>query len=91
MLVFVAAVDHGYWGVIGCAVIGAAAGFYYYFKVILAIYTAEGTTDEPVNVSIASKAIATALAVVIVVLGLYPKPLQKVLAAPAGGTLVQIR
>ena len=69
-----------------CAVIGAAAGFYY-FKVILAIYTAEGAAEEPVNVSIASKAIATALAAVILILGLYPRPLQKVLAAPAGGSV----
>lgn len=91
MLVFVSAVDHGYWGVIGCAVIGAAAGFYYYFKVILAIYTTEGATDEPVNVSLASKAIATALAAVILILGLYPRPLQKVLAAPAGGAVASAK
>jgi len=80
MLVFISAIDHGYWGVIGCAIIGAAAGFYYYFKVILAIYTTEGAPDEPLKVSLSSKAIATALAVVIIVLGLYPKPLQNVLS-----------
>jgi len=84
MLVFVAAVDHGYWGVIGCAIIGAAAGFYYYFKVILAIYTTEGATEEPLKVSTASKGIAVALAVVIVALGINPKPLQKVLSSSAG-------
>ena len=55
MLVFIAAVDHGYWGVIGCAIIGAAAGFYYYFKVILAIYTTEGAAEEPLQVSTSSK------------------------------------
>ena len=37
------------------------------------------------HVSIASKAIATALAAVILIPGLYPRPLQKALAAlPAG-------
>ncbi|MEQ1934164.1 MAG: hypothetical protein ABL962_09855, partial [Fimbriimonadaceae bacterium] len=78
-----AAVDHGYWGVIGCAIIGAAAGFYYYFKVILAIYTSEGAAEEPLQVSVSSQAIAVGLAVVIVVLGLYPKPLQKLLTSSA--------
>jgi NADH-quinone oxidoreductase subunit N len=63
--------------------IGAAAGFYYYFKVILAIYTSEGATEEPLKVSISSKTIAVALAVVIIVLGLYPKPLQKLLTSSA--------
>ena len=87
MLVFVAAVDHGYWGVIGCAIIGAAAGFYYYFKVILAIYTTEGAAEEPLKVSLSSKAIAIALAVVIIVLGLYPRPLQKVLASASNAAV----
>ena len=70
------------------AIIGAAAGFYY-FKVILAIYTTEGATEEPLKVSISSKAIAVTLAVVIIVLGLYLKPLQKVLAS-AGAVPVAI-
>lgn len=69
------------------AFIGAAAGFYYYFKVILAIYTAEGATEEPRKVSNASKGIAVALAVVIVALGVNPKPLQKVLAALASRSM----
>ena len=87
MLVFVAAIDHGYWGVIGCAIIGAAAGFYYYFKVILAIYTSEGAAEEPLQVSVASKGIAVALAVVIVVLGLYPRPLQKLLTSSGAASV----
>lgn len=85
MLVFISAVDHGYWGVIGCAIIGAAAGFYYYFKVILAIYTSEGTTEGSLKLSPLSQGIAIALAVVIIFLGVNPKPLQKVLAAPVAG------
>ncbi len=84
MLVFIAAVDHGYWGVIGCAVVGAAAGFYYYFKVILAIYTNEGSAEEPLRLSIASQAIATSLAIVIVFLGIYPRPLQMALVSSTG-------
>lgn len=78
MLVFIALVDHQYWFALACAVIGAAAGFYYYFRVILAMYTpAEGT--QPVAMSLPARAGALALGLAIVALGVYPKPLQAVL------------
>ncbi len=78
MLVFVALVDHQFWFALGCAVVGAAAGFYYYFRVILAMYTPlEGT--KPVVMSLPARAGAVVLGLAIVVLGVYPKPLQNVL------------
>ncbi|MEZ5384929.1 MAG: NADH-quinone oxidoreductase subunit N [Prosthecobacter sp.] len=81
LFVFLGLADHGYWGALSCAVIAAAAGFYYYFKTILAMYSIEGTDTPALTISTASKVVAGALAVVILVLGVYPKPLQKVLAA----------
>lgn len=84
LFVFLGLADHGYWGALTCAVIAAATGFYYYFKTILAMYTTEGTDVAALNISAASKAVAGLLAVVILVLGVYPRPLQKVLTpAPA--------
>jgi NADH-quinone oxidoreductase subunit N len=84
LFVFLGLADHGYWGALTCAVIAAAAGFYYYFKTILAMYTTEGADTPALTFSAATKAVAGVLAVIIIVLGVYPKPLQKVLApAPA--------
>lgn len=71
--------DHGYWGALSCALIAAAAGFYYYFKTVLAMYTTEGTDTSALSISTASKAVAGVLAVIILILGVYPKPLQQVL------------
>ncbi len=82
MLVFIAATDHGYWGIIGCAVLSAAAGFYYYFKVILAVYNVEGAADESLRIATASKVMALALVACILVIGVYPRPLQRLLSPP---------
>jgi NADH-quinone oxidoreductase subunit N len=81
LFVFLGLADHGYWGALSCAVIAAAAGFYYYFKTILAMYTTEGVETTTLTLSTASKAVAGVLAVIILILGVYPKPLQKVLSS----------
>ncbi len=83
LFVFLGLADHGYWGALSCAVIAAAAGFYYYFKTILAMYTVQGSDTPALNISLASKVVAGALAAVILIFGVYPKPLQKVLANDA--------
>jgi NADH-quinone oxidoreductase subunit N len=72
-------VDHAYWGALTCAVIGAAAGFYYYFKTILAMYSSDSGTAGSLSLSIYSKTGAVVLALIIVVLGVFPRPLQSML------------
>ncbi len=92
MLVFITAVDHGYWGATACAIIGAAAGFYYYFKVILAVYsTSENASEERITLTPTAKTIATALALSIIVLGVFPRPIQSVLAPAPGSQLAPAR
>jgi NADH-quinone oxidoreductase subunit N len=89
LFVFLGLADHGYWGALSCAVIAAAAGFYYYFKTILAMYTTEGVETTTLTLSTASKAVAGLLAVIILILGVYPKPLQKVLTPPAAAVVAK--
>ncbi len=81
LFVFLGLADHGYWGALSCAIIAAAAGFYYYFKTILAMYTTEGTDVPALTFSVPAKAVAGALALAILILGVYPKPLQSVLTS----------
>lgn len=84
LFVFLSLIDQAYWGALVCAAIGAAAGFYYYFRTILAIHSPEASpASEPLNLNAATKIGTVALALAIVVLGLYPKPLQQVLSKPA--------
>ena len=81
LFVFLGLADHGFWGALICAIIAAAAGFYYYFKTILAMYNTEGTDVPALSFSGPAKAVAGALALAILILGVYPKPLQGVLTS----------
>lgn len=82
--VIFATVLHGYYAYLAIAVIGAAAGFYYYFKVILALY-ASSESEQPARLKLGLPA-AVLLGVfiaAIVVLGVYPNAARKPLAAKA--------
>lgn len=91
LFVFVGLMDQAAWVALACAVIGAAAGFYYYFRAILAMYTPDNQTAEPLRLSIGTKAGAIALAVVIIALGVYPKPLQQLLAPKPVAVAVAVK
>ena len=82
-LVFMAAVDKEYYGVVAIAVIGAAAGFYYYFRPILAIYSSAETDGAKLTWTPLGRAMAYLLMAAIIILGVAPGGLQYVLNQPA--------
>lgn len=63
------------WTVIAIAFIGAAAGFYYYFKVIRAMYWNNSSDDQALTISPISKVSLIAFTTAILVLGVYPQPI----------------
>jgi len=67
------------WAPVIVAFLGVAAGFYYYFKIIRAMYWYLPETDEKVMVSPISKMVILVLTAAIVVFGFYPHPLQGLL------------
>ncbi len=64
------------WLVISIAFVAAAAGFYYYFKVIRAIYWHKPAKDEPLTVPCISKYAIIILTAAIIVVGVYPKAIE---------------
>ncbi|MFZ4596322.1 MAG: NADH-quinone oxidoreductase subunit N [Verrucomicrobiaceae bacterium] len=90
LLVFVAAVDGGHYAVVAIAVVGAVAGFYYYFKPILAAYSPGESDASKLRWTLLSRVTAIALMLGILVLGVYPRALQKVLA-PTATAVVQTK
>jgi NADH-quinone oxidoreductase subunit N len=78
MLVFLAAVEQGHYLVVAIAVIGAAAGFYYYFRPVLAVYSGESSVSQDIVLKPSGLARTTglALALAVVILGVYPKVLS---------------
>ncbi len=79
LLVFMAAVEHGYYCSVCIAIVGAASGFYYYFRPVLAVWS--GTEGESGKLSWSRLARVTAVLLIggILALGVYPRLLQNVL------------
>ncbi|WP_038165215.1 NADH-quinone oxidoreductase subunit N [Verrucomicrobium sp. BvORR106] len=72
--VIFATVLEGYYTYLAIAVIGAATGFYYYFKVILAVYSkADGQSEGPnPDLGLLSKVTLAVFVAAILVVGVYP-------------------
>ena len=69
------AVFSGSWYVVSFAVLGAAAGFYYYFKIIRAMYSGESDQDSEeltFEVNPLSKAVIIVLLTGVILCGVFP-------------------
>ena len=75
-LVFGAAIGTISWTVIAIAFIAAAAGFYYYFKVIRAIYWHAPKNEEALSIPCISKVVIAVLTLALVVFGVWPQPIM---------------
>lgn len=81
-LVFAAAVQTQHWVLVGIGIVTVGTGFYYYLKVVRAMYWQEGTETPAINVSPISRATIAVLAGLIILLGIYPRPIFNLLQAP---------
>lgn len=70
-LVFAQALQHGYSGLVIIGVFTSLIGVYYYFMVVIAMFLKD-SEGEPINISLSSKILMTLLAVLSVMLGLFP-------------------
>lgn len=77
--VFALGVEAGHWWLVAGIVVGSAIGLYYYLRVLITLYLMEpgmARQDAPANWSArASGLLVVALAVIVLLLGLYPAPL----------------
>jgi NADH-quinone oxidoreductase subunit N len=72
--VFQIAVEAKLWWGVGIAFIGAAAGFYYYFKVVRAMYWQNPADPAPLAIPAITRRALQVCTVVTLVLGVYPQP-----------------
>ncbi|MDQ3315518.1 MAG: NADH-quinone oxidoreductase subunit N, partial [Verrucomicrobiota bacterium] len=73
--IFDAAIRHHQTMLLVIGVITVACGFYYYFKVIRAMYWEPGSSDSAVPISGLTRYTIVALIAGILVLGVYPQPI----------------
>ncbi|MGJ8676860.1 MAG: NADH-quinone oxidoreductase subunit N [Akkermansiaceae bacterium] len=84
--IFKSAISSGVsWWLMSIAFLSVAAGFYYYLKVVKAMYWNTPCSDKALTIPPISKSIVTLLTLLTVLLGIYPKPLMSLLqdASPA--------
>lgn len=73
--VFSLAVDAKLWIGIGIACVSAAAGFYYYFKVIRAMWWSHTGSETPIILPPISKFCIAGLTLAVIVIGIWPQPI----------------
>lgn len=69
---FVTTFKSGHFSIVIWAIISSLIGVYYYFKVILAMYTKQTAETEPVDVSLSSKVLLHICAALLLILGIFP-------------------
>jgi len=70
LYVFQAALDQGHFVLLAIATLGAAAGFYYYFKVVRSMYWNAPSDQDAIAVGTGSRVLLALLAAAIIFLGL---------------------
>jgi NADH-quinone oxidoreductase subunit N len=79
LLVFEVAINQGHYGLVVLGCVTVAAGFYYYFKVIRAMYWQQPSEETPIRVTFTVKLLIAVLGAGILAFGIYPAPILSAL------------
>jgi NADH-quinone oxidoreductase subunit N len=74
-LVFATAVQAGKFVLVGIGIITVAAGFYYYLRIVAAMYWQEPNDDTKITLNPLSKFTIGALTAAIFFFGIFPQPI----------------
>jgi len=79
-LIFKAAIGaNTSWWLLTIAFISVAAGFYYYLKVVKAMYWNAPRNEKPIPLPVITKTVLIVLTAAIIILGIYPQPIMDLL------------
>jgi NADH-quinone oxidoreductase subunit N len=67
------------WWLLGIAFISVAAGFYYYLKVVRAMYWNVPSNEQAIAIPVITKLALIILTALILILGIYPQPVFNLL------------
>jgi NADH-quinone oxidoreductase subunit N len=80
--IFVGAVAHQQTALVTVGIVTVACGFYYYLKVIRAMYWQPSANNAPIPTSILSRAVMIVLIAATILFGVYPQPILNALKPP---------
>ena len=75
--IFVSAVGQKQFALVAVGIVTVACGFYYYLKVVRAMYWQPSASNNAIAVSGLSRAVITLLIVATIFLGVYPQPILR--------------
>jgi NADH-quinone oxidoreductase subunit N len=70
--IFSAALQEGYPVLVLIAVIGSLVGVYYYFRLVIAMFSSEHTNTEKVTISFPEKSVLLLISIASLLLGIMP-------------------
>jgi NADH-quinone oxidoreductase subunit N len=88
--VFMAAIQQGHYALSIIAIMTVGAGFYYYLKVVRAMYWLEPSGDSHIPVGVLSRYTMIVLAALIFIFGIYPGPLLHSLTPTPAATTITL-
>ncbi len=74
-LIFAAAVKAHHWVLVAIGILTVGAGFYYYLRIVAAMYWSEPTDDTPIALAPLTRVTIAGLTFAIILFGLFPRPL----------------
>lgn len=90
LLVFAAALSQSHYVLLGIGVLTVGAGFYYYIRVVAAMYWQEPNDDTPIRICASTRIVITALIVAIFFFGIFPQPILNMLRFTPGAPSHQV-
>ena len=72
---FQAAINAGLWVPVSLGFVGVAAGFYYYFQIVRAMYWRSSLDESPLTISPLSLYVIGTLSLLLIVLAFAPQPI----------------
>ena len=82
-LVFAAAVQQQQFFLVGLGILTVAVGFYYYLRVVAAMYWQEPSDESPISISPLTRFTIVGLTFCVIFFGVFPQPLINMLREPA--------
>jgi NADH-quinone oxidoreductase subunit N len=88
-LVFVSAIAQRQTALVAVGIVTVACGFYYYLKVVQAMYWQPTSNNQTISVTTLSRAAIILLIIATIWLGVYPQPILRAIDAQGGKTIAR--